>query len=44
MPNTHKWSIAQDHTLVSTPLKKDNHPPELGNFIVKFALLLSNFL
>ncbi|KAL6333390.1 hypothetical protein AAG906_028575 [Vitis piasezkii] len=32
MPNTHKWSIAHDHTLVSIPLKKDNHSPELGSF------------
>ncbi|KAJ9690164.1 hypothetical protein PVL29_012690 [Vitis rotundifolia] len=35
MPNTHKWSIAHDHTLVSIPLKKDNHSPEFGNFTVK---------
>ncbi|RVW86364.1 (3S,6E)-nerolidol synthase 1, chloroplastic [Vitis vinifera] len=36
MPNTHKWSIAHDHTLVSIPLKKDNHSPELGSFTDEF--------
>ena len=44
MPNTHKWSIAHDHTLVSIPFKKDNHSPELGSFTVKIALLLSIIL
>ncbi|XP_059596344.1 (3S,6E)-nerolidol synthase 1-like [Vitis vinifera] len=36
MPDTHKWSIAHDHTLVSIPLKKDNHSPELGSFTDEF--------
>ncbi|RVW86365.1 putative terpene synthase 13 [Vitis vinifera] len=36
MPNTHKWSIAHDHTLVSIPLKKDNHSPELGSVTDEF--------
>ncbi|XP_034698596.1 (3S,6E)-nerolidol synthase 1-like isoform X4 [Vitis riparia] len=36
MPNTHKWSIEHDHTLVSIPLKKDNHSPELGSFTDDF--------